>query len=229
MVKRGHLALLSLLAASGLYGCFDVSTATPLVIDNFNSGDLQPLDPGFGTWMGYLINPGVASTQLLGIDALNTEDGSTGSMRLAVTVDDQTDALQQHGGGGAKTLALMGAVDFTRYGQITFDLKLQPGGEYSLPAGALVYLELGCSSVPAELRPLNDLYVLQGVPYSSAWHNYALTMGNFGPPPWLAEAIEGGTTACLQHVDSVRFTIDEQLADGATGEAILHVDNLVLW
>ena len=59
-------------------------------------------------------------------------------------------------------------------------------------------------------------------------HYKALTLDNFGPPPWLAEPIQGGTTACLQHVDAVRFSIDAQLPDGTVGEGILHIDNVVL-
>ena len=230
VVKRGQLPLFALLAASGLGGCFDVGTTNLRVIDNFNQGRLQPVDPGFGTWTPYLINACPNSTLSSGIDAdpADTEDGSAGSLLLDVTVTDPGDDLQQHGGGGLATQAGMGAVDFTRYDRIGFDIRLQSGGVNPLPATALVYLELGCSSVPAESMAVNDLYVVQGVPYSDAWHNFGLTMGNFGPPPWLVEAIKGGTTACLQNVDSIRFTVDEQLADGKTGEAILHLDNIVL-
>lgn len=227
MVKHGHLAIVAMLAASGSAGCFDVGATNLRVIDNFNSGDLQPSDRGFGMWGCYPINP--KDNPNFSCSASNdTADGSPFSILLDVTVADMLDGLQQHGGAAVKTPAVMGPVDFTRYGRIAFDLKLESGGDNPLPAAALVYLELGCSTVPSLSDDRYDLYVSQGVAYTTTWHYQALTMGNFGPPPWLAEPITGGTTACLQHVDAVRFSIDAQLPDGKTGEAILHVDNVVL-
>lgn len=227
MVSPGRLFLCAFVASCGLIGCFDVSTANLRVIDNFNSGDLQPSDRGFGLWGCYGINPKDNPAVSCAVSN-DTADGSPFSIVLDVTVTDPPDGLQQHGGAAVKTAAVMGPVDFTRYGKIAFDQKLESGAQGSLPSGALVYLELGCSTVTDESLNLHDLYVSQGVAYTSAWHYQALTLDNFGPPPWLAEPIKGGTTACLQHVDAVRFSIDAQLPDGKTGEGILHIDNVVL-
>lgn len=226
-MRHARLAVFALLAARGLAGCFDVHATDLLVIDNFNDGDLQPLDPGFGLWQGYGINlSGDPSPQCI-VDT-DTGDGSPYALVLPFTVTDPMNNLQEDGGAGVKTLSDSGAVDFARYGRIAFDIKLIPGGDNPLPSNALIYLELGCSSVPEVGSDQADLYVVQGVPYSSTWQNVALTMGNFGPPPWLTKPIEGGTIACLQHVDSVRFTVDAKLPDGKTGAGALHLDNVVL-
>jgi len=227
MVKRGALRAGVLLAACAMGGCFDASTASLLVIDNFDSGDLQPSDDGFGMWGCYAINP-KENPNVSCSFSKDSEDGSASSIVLDVTVTDVLDGLQQHGGAAMKTAAVKGPVDFTRHGRIAFDQKLESGSPNSLPAAALLYVELGCSTVTDESGTLHDLYVSQGVAYTSVWHYKALTLDNFGPPPWLAEPIQGGTTACLQHVDAVRFSIDAQLPDGTVGEGILHIDNVVL-
>jgi hypothetical protein len=231
MVTRGKGALFALLATSvlcgGLGGCFDVGTTNLRVIDNFNSGDLQPSDPNFGPWGCGAVGP-AASSIFTCVPDPDTEDGSAFSVLLHVTVTDPPDGgLQQHGGAAVATIA-MNAVDFTRYGRIAFDLKLESGGENPLPASALLYVELACMTVLPLGSERHDLYVSQGVPYMNIWHNFALTLENFGAPPALVEPITGGPTACLRHVDGIRFSIDAQLPDGKTGEAFLHVDNVVL-
>jgi hypothetical protein len=220
-----------LLVTGGLGGCFDVSSTNLRVIDNFNEDDLQPTDSAFGSWICRAVNgPGIDFS--CGRDTDDTQDGSPASMRLALSVMDPPDGLQQHGGAAletnTKTTPPTPPVDFTRYGRIAFDLKLQSAGENPLPINALVYVELGCTTVLPEGSERHDLYVSQGVPYSTVWHNYALTMVNFGPPAWLIEPITGGPEACLRQVDRVSFSIDAQLPDGKLGGAVLRVDNLVL-
>lgn len=228
MVTPLRLTLFALLAAGGLGGCFDVHDTDLLVIDNFNHGDLQPLDSRFGTWQGYGINLLSDPTPVCMLDA-DTNDGSPGALVLPFTVTDPMDRLQQDGGAGVRTNALQPvAVDFYRYPKIAFDIKLLSGGDNPLPSNALIYLELGCSKVTTPATELTDLYVVQGVPYSANWQNIALTLDNFGPPPWLTNPIIGGTVACLQNVDSVRFSVDAKLPDGRTGSGELHLDNIVL-
>jgi len=229
MVKRGKGALFALLATtacSGLVGCFDVSTTNLRVIDNFNSADLQPSDPNFGPWSCGVVGP-TANSSVTCLPDSDTEDKSPFSLLLHFTVTDPPDKLQQHGGAAMATLATH-TVDFTRYGRIAFDLKLQSSGENPLPASAILYVELACMTVLPLDSERHDLYVSQGVPYMNMWHNFALSLENFGPPPALVEPITGGPAACLRNVDGVRFNIDAQLPDGMTGEAFLNVDNVVL-
>jgi len=230
MVKR-RMLVSALLAAGGLGGCFDVSSTNLLVIDNFNNDDLQPTDPAFEGWSCRAVNgPGIDVS--CGRDTNDTQDGSLASMRLDLAVMDPPDGLQQHGGAAletnVKTTPPTAPVDFTRYGRIAFDLKLQSAGETPLPIDALVYVELGCSTVLPERSERHDVYVSQGVPYSTVWHNYALTIVNFGPPASLLEPIMGGPQACLRRVDRLSFSIDAQLPDGKPGGAVLRVDNVVL-
>jgi hypothetical protein len=227
-VKRRMLMIA--LLTGGLGGCFDVSSTNLRVIDNFNGDDLLPTDPDFGSWTCRAVNgPGIDFS--CGRDS-DTLDGSLASMRLDLAVMDPPDGLQQHGGAALettiKTTPPTAPVDFTHYGRIAFDLKLQSAVENPLFIDAIVYVELGCTTVLPEGSERHDLYVSQGVPYSTVWHNYALTIVNFGPPAWLLEPITGGPAACLRRVDRVSFSIDAQLPDGRPGGAVLRVDNVVL-
>lgn len=227
-MKAGPGGLLALLVASSLAGCFDVHATDLLVIDNFNDGDLQPLDPGFGVWDCQTINSPSTPKASCAVST-DTNDQSAYSILLHVLALDPADGLQQHGGASVATGATMGAVDFTHYKHIAFDIKLVPGGTNPLPLNGLVYLELACSTVrPESMDMRQDVYVSQGVPYSSTWHNVALSLINFGSPPWLVEPIDGGPGACLRHVDGVRFSIDAQLPDGQSGDGFLYLDNIVL-
>jgi hypothetical protein len=227
MVSR---ALIVLVAAVALEGCFDVHSTNVLVIDDFESGNLLlPTDPGFGMWALNSINTVKDGFITYGADSTDTPDHSMYALSMDMTVVDPPDFAQQHGGAEVETKATMGPVDFTRYQRIRFDLELKPGTDHPLPSSALIYLQLGCSSVPQQgTQTGSDLFVLQGVSYQAYWQSTSLTLDNFGPPPWLATPIEGGTEGCLRAVDNVRFAIDAQLADGATGHGILHVDNIVL-
>ena len=227
VAKAPFALLVTSVLAGGLGGCFDVGTTNLRVIDNFNSGDLQPSDPGFGPWGCVAVGPADDAAFTCLPDA-DSEDGSPFSLLLHLTVMDPPDGLQQHGGAAVTTMATPAAVDFTRYGRIAFDTKLESSGQNPLPASALLYVELACSTVLPLGSERHDLYVSQAVPYASIWHNFALTLENFGPPPALVEPIAGGPTACLRHVDGVRFSVDAHLPDGKTGEAFLHVDNVVL-
>jgi len=231
VVRRRHSLAFARLAAGALSvflaGCFDVSATNLRVIDNFDSGDLIPSDRAFGAWGCGPVGPAEDSSPSCAPDA-DTEDHSPYAVLLHVTVTDPPDGLQQHGGAALATIATRNPVDFTRYGRIAFDLKLQSGGANPLPANALVYVELTCMTVLPETSERHDLYVSQAVPYADIWHNFALTLPNFAPPPALVEPIQGGPAACLRKVDGVRFSLDAQLPDGKTAEAFLRVDNVVL-
>jgi len=226
MVSRG---LLALLAAWALAGCFDVHAVDLLVIDDFESGDLLPTDPGFGKWDDYPINTVDDGNIIIGLDSNDTQDHSKDSLVLNAIVVDPPNGFQEHGGAAVQTKATMGAVDFTHYDRIRFDIELKSGDRYPLSSSALVYLELGCSTVaPESGATRNDLYVSQGVSYQAYWQSTSLTLVNFGPPQWLATPIEGGRDGCLRAVDSIRFSIDAQVPDGMTGQGIMHIDNVVL-
>lgn len=235
MVTRARAAGWLLLVGAGVAGCFDAHAVGggALILDDFESADLFPTDPDFGVWMPYAINDNdPAATSSCGVD-MDTQDHTQSQYALVLdmTVSDfpAGDGLQQHGGAGVRTGATMGAVDFTRFQRIAFDIKLGASGPQPLPASALVYLELACSSVPTESgQTPGTLYVSQGVPYQNYWQTTSLTMANFGPPPWLTTPIQGGRDGCLRHVDGIHFAVDAQLADGGVGHGVLHLDNLVL-
>ena len=228
MVKRGPGMLFAVMALGSVAGCFDVGTTNLRVIDNFDSGDLTPSDRAFAPWDCGAVGPASFASFTCLPDGADTEDGSPFSAFLHFTVMDPLDGLQQHGGAALATTAPRDPVDFTRYGRIVFDLKLESSGQNPLPASALLYVELACMTVLPLGSERHDLYVSQAVPYMSIWHNFALTLENFGPPAALVEPITGGPAACLRHVDGVRFSVDAQLPDGKTGEGFLHVDNVVL-
>jgi hypothetical protein len=215
-------------AASPAAGCFDVHAVDPgpYVIDDFDNGTVYPLDPNFGGWQCYSFNP---ITNMNYSCALSTDtlDGSGYSLEVEFTVDDILNGSQDQGGAG---LATYGTVpeDFTRFSQIVFDAELRSGNP-TLPSDALLYVQLQCSMAQLEDGSTpGDLYLLQGVPYTTDWSTFILSMTNFAPPPWDSWEIKGGTPGCLSRVDGIQFTVDEQLPDGQSGMGILNVDDIYL-
>jgi hypothetical protein len=226
MVTRAAPGVALLLVALGAAGCFDVHAVDPgpFVIDDFDDGDFAPADPNFQPWICYGFNPDRGQGY-----SCDHEPGyqSDFALFLEFAVDDPPDETQQHSGVSLATFA-NAPQDFSQFSEIVFSARLESGNP-PLPSDALLYIELGCSTAHTEdgSQP-GDLYIVQGADYKSYWQTLRLTLTSFGSPPWQATHIQGGPAACLQRVDSFRFTIDAQLPDGQSGKGILHVDNITL-
>jgi hypothetical protein len=215
--------LLPLIAAMG---CFNVQTVDPgpLFIDDFEDGDIAPADPTFNDWRCYSINPPGQDISCAPVPMPG--DNSSFALQLQATIQDPVNQRQDHGGAALSTPANT-PVDFTRFNMIAFDFSFD---DLALPTGALLYAELGCSTVLASnsTNPKN-LYILHPVDTTvRGWNRATLSLSEFAPPPWVPIGIKGGAPACLSHVDSVRVSVDADLGDGDTKSFTLTIDDLEL-
>jgi len=225
-VVTGRAALGSLglvvLAASG---CFDVHAIdpgpAPFVLDDFDDGDVQPNDPNFDPWECYTINPqGAPNTCTPRL----VSDGSP-ALVLDATIVDPADGLQQHGGAELATYARL-PKDVSRFSVIVFNAKLQSGNP-PISSDAILSVEIGCRTVPdADGIVPSRLYVSTGVEYGTVWTPSRVSLRNFGWQTWAPPQTDAGPGPCLQKADSVRFSVDAALPDGATGVFHLTVDDI---
>jgi hypothetical protein len=211
------------LAASG---CFDVRMVDPgpLVIDDFDDGDLAPALTSFDSWDCYSFNAQGAS---IDCDHVQGTDNSPFALYLDFRVNDPPDGKQQHGGAA---LASWGRapVDINPYQDLVFSAMLASGTP-ALPSDARLYVELGCSTAAGEdgSRP-GDFYVLASADYKNYWQPFRIDVTSLAQPPWVVNKIEGGPARCRQLIDSIRFTVDAHLADGQSGQAVLTIDSIYL-
>jgi hypothetical protein len=221
------IRLTSLLFLLGATGCFNVQMVDPgpLVIDDFDDGDTFPADPTFDAWSCYAVMASEQPTCM--ITSPGTGYGGTGrALELQAAITDPMNGLQDHGGAALQTRAST-TVDFSHFNALTFDYSIDSG---TLPIGALLYAELGCSTVLASdgSNP-KTLYILHSVPTTTrGWNQATLSLNEFGPPQWVPLGIKGGAPACLSAVDSIRFSIDADLIDGGSASFTLTIDNVEL-
>jgi hypothetical protein len=207
-------------------GCFDVRVVDPgpLVIDDFDDGDLAPALASFDSWGCYSFNAQGAS---INCDHVQGTDNSPFALYVDFRVDDPRDGKQQHGGAA---LASWGRapVDINPYQDLVFSAMLASGSP-ALPSDARLYVELGCSTAVGEdgSRP-GDFYVLASADYKNYWQPFRIDVTSLGQPPWVVNKIEGGPARCRQLIDSIRFTVDAHLADGQSGQAVLTIDGIYL-
>jgi hypothetical protein len=207
-------------------GCLDAHLRDPgpLVIDDFEDGDLFPELPKFESWGCYSYNEQGGD---ISCDLAPGAPGSAYGLYLDFRIDDPPDGKQQHGGA---SLAIYDreTLDISPYQNLVFSAQLT-SGILPLPAEAHLYVELGCSTVAASdgSHP-GDVYVVSSAPFKSYWQAGRLDLAGFGFPSWLINKVTGGPERCLQVTDSIRFTVDAFLADGQSGEGVLTIDDIYL-
>lgn len=215
--------IIGALAASG---CFDVRMVDPgpLVIDDFDDGDLAPALTTFDSWGCYSFN---AQAPTINCDRTQGADNSPFGLYVDFRVDDPPDGKQQHGGAALGSWG-RAPVDINPYQDFVFSAMLASGTP-ALPSDARLYVELGCGTAVAEdgSRP-GDFYVLASADYENYWQPFRIDITSLGQPPWVVKKIEGGPARCRQLVDSIRFTVDAHLADGQSGQAVLTIDSIYL-
>jgi len=222
-VSRRGVILGCSLATLLLSGCFDVHQVDPgpSVLDDFDDGDFNPTDPNFGAWFCSSYNQ--AGSNYSCDHAAGDE--SLYALVLQATLVDPMDGLQQNGGAELGTVAAS-PEDFTAFTEIGFQAKvdLDP-----IPSGATLDVEIACSTAEEEDGTVpGNLYVVSGVAFQPVWTSFNMTFTNFGPPPWLAEPIKGGTAGCLRRADAIRFSFDPDLPDGQTESFTLSIDDITL-
>jgi hypothetical protein len=228
---RAARAFVLLPVVLGAAGCFDVRSVDPgsLLIDNFDDGAF-PADSMFIPWMCYSFNPPTNQNFSCRYDT-DTLDGSAHSLRLDFRVDDppDTDMSRQYGGAGLATYGTPGLYqDVTGFGQLWFDAEVQSGNP-ALSSDAILYAQLGCSTVLlTDGSEPGDYFLLQSGIYSEAdWKKNDLSLANFSPPDDTRQ-IQGGVRECLRRVDQIAFTVDAELQDGGSGAGVLKIDDVYL-
>jgi hypothetical protein len=223
-VVRAAVAATLLAGALAGAGCFDVRMRDPgpLVIDDFDDGDLTPALATLGAWGCYSFNAQGARVDCAMVPGA---DNSPFALELAFGVDDPPDGIQQHGGAGIASYAT-GPMDIGSHRDFVFSAKLSSGAP-ALSSDARLYVELGCSSAAGAdgSRP-GDFYVSASADYKNYWQTFRIDVTSIGQPPWIVRKIEGGPERCRQLIDNIRFTVDAHLADGLSGQAVLTIDGI---
>lgn len=201
------------LAATSVASCFDVSTGrpAPILIDNFDSGDVLPADRYFDQWRCQQNDP-----PLLGDCHCDYATGAYQSppysLHLSAAVTETTD--QGRNGAQLYTQAYV-AEDLSRLSEIVFSVRLDQGDPP--PPDARVDVELWCFN--------GDKRVTQSAlgwrPHQ--WQTFALGLSRFHP---LWGEIEGGPAACLAQVDSIHFSVNAGLPLGDQAKFDLYIDDI---
>jgi hypothetical protein len=221
---RRILSTVAILAAVLMTaGCFDVHSVNriPRVLDDFEDGDLNPVDPRFGPWFCGTNNPPNQPCTV----GLDPGDQSSYSVYVDTTIVDPPDGLAQYGIGFVATNAEP-PVDLYGLDEMVFTLKVTPGNP-PLPDTTVVSVELLCNDVPAENGAKSSfIYVQQIVPFSGSWQSVRLMMANFGVTNYEDVTIIGGPIACLRQVNSIGFVLEPILPDGESATGRLNVDDI---
>lgn len=228
VVSRAFQSAALTVALLGMTGCFDVHDAypNPWVIDDFEDGDFQPADRNFGPWSCATFSPPNQDCAF----GLDPGDQTTSSLFLQFTTVDPPDGILQSGGALLQTSAAI-PEDLSRFDHMLFSTKLGSGSP-PLPSTTEMFVQLVCSTVPAEdgtMPAPGDLYLAQIVPLmppGSDWQVFSLAMANFGPPTWAPLHPRGGPVACLERIDAVEFAINPNLPDGQSTAGRLDVDDI---
>jgi len=223
MARAAATLLVYALAAPG---CFDVHQVDPgpVVIDDFDDGDLVPALTTFDSWRPYSFN---AVGSEVHSDLTQGNTNSPFAVYLDFRVDDPADGEVQEVGAALMSESQV-PWDVNPYRQLVFSAKLSSGTP-QLPSDALLYVELGCKTAVAEngSRPGN-LYVVTSINHAPAWQEYRIEITTFGDPSWLSRRIAGGPAQCRQRIDSIRFSVDAKLGDGQSGRGVLTIDNIYI-
>jgi len=227
VAPRALLGLASLGLAATLAGCFDVHSVDPgpLVLDDFEDGNLEPADPNFTRWSCRRFNPDTSE----GVTCDHDSPGYQGpySLYLRSTVEDVPNSRMDHGGAALVTRVAGPLVDMTRFQKITFSAKVE--SVEPLPAEAQLLVELGCKNARRDDNTLSDASrVTQAAPFGRAWQTVPLTMRNFISPSYDPVHFPGGPADCLTQVDSVRFSLNAELNDGGTAQFTMWIDSIFL-
>jgi hypothetical protein len=214
--------MFGLVAALSVGGCFDVRSAkSPLLIDNFDDGDVFPTDQHFDQWRCGRYKPNKTEDCACGYDD-STYWSDPYSLYLAANVAEE--GTDKSSGAHLYTQAVV-PEDLSHRSAIVFSAMLEQG-DYPSASRPILYVELHCSHArPTDDSNPSDLWAFTSVSYSSDWQQF--TIGLSGSDFRVGyQDIEGGLVACLARIDSIHFSVNAQLDHGQTGSFILHVDDV---
>ena len=222
---RGDGDLVCALAAPG---CFDARLRDPgpLIIDDFEDGNLTPELTTFDSWGCYAYNTPEAP---IGCALAPGRPGSMFALTLDFSVDDPPDGKQQLGGASLAvydqaTLDLRPATE-----DFVFTAQVASGKTPRCPATPGSTQSSGAAPrSPGTAPSWRTSTVLSSAAFKPDWQTFRIDVASLGFPPWVINDVKGGPARCRQLVDSIRFTIDAFLVDGQSGEGILSVDDVYL-
>jgi hypothetical protein len=202
-------------------GCFDVGTGkSPLLIDNFDNGSVLPIDHHFDQW-----RCGIFPSEDYQNCECGYDDGTFDSYPYSIFLQaDVKDSLlitgSDHGGAQLYTQAVV-PEDLSQKRQLVFSAKFDNSS--SIP-NSVFYVELHCSLASgSDASMTKDLQVHAQVPEPQTWNTFVMELSEF---KIAYDPIPGGATACLEHVDSIHFSVNAQLGEGQTGSFRLNLDDI---
>jgi hypothetical protein len=188
------------------------------LLDNFDES-WRPLDPAFGAWQAFSVNPAGR--------ALDLKQGpgyqSLHSLEVSFLLEPVPGAKALPGA-GVRSSSLRGSLDLSRFRQVVFahrrESMLTPGLECETPSELVVFMT-------CRLRGHDESSAVeQRVSVSSTWAVAALGLADF-------RALEGGastsaTDGCLGAVDSFGFRADasRQTESGGCDSGTLWIDEI---
>ena len=215
LVMTALRAFLLLSVASGVAGCFDVSTGrTPMLLDNFDDGVL-PADPYFDQWRcGKYKADTTTEDCACGYDA-EAFRSPPYSMYLDATVEE----LRSPPEAGAHVYTQgYASEDLSVFREIVFSIRYD---EYSSPnpLPSRLYLEFNCSSEDDRLvQPVNDW---QG----GDWRTHVLELSQF-TCPYSKKDPATCLQSCLQNVDNIDFSVNAALQPNGKRSFVLNIDDV---
>lgn len=210
-------------------GCFDVhqveidpaGAAAPgaRVIDDFEDGDVQPLDSGFAAWRCITYNPGPGRQPVscgaaaegftgqhgysLWFELSDAPDGSDAYPAAHLFAPSRDDAPQ----------------DFSSHVELRLAAKFAPG-DHPLSEDALFTVSLSCNAGSDTPRSVDAAVRLPG-----AWERVILPLEDFAQPSWQELPVD--TRSCLARINGISFDVGG-IGDGGLANGTLLVDDVYL-
>jgi hypothetical protein len=222
---RIEVVLLALLLPS----CFDMTRRDPggeaeLVLGDFE--DAQVLGPyPFERWRSFFFNPDTKEREAR--QPIARAPGYSDGFSLMVEVDFKPTSDGEPTGGGLGAFSNGSAADLRGYRALEFYAKYVTIG--ALVAPRRHYAQLGCRAARAENpNATPELFTVRIFEPTSEWKKFEYQLSDFDDPDWKPERIDGGPEACRAAVDSVRFSVDVQVAATEEAAGVLHIDDVKL-
>lgn len=223
-----------LLSAFAVQACFDVTKidpgdggpCAPLVVDDFENGNLQPTLGQLGPWQCFTYNPEGQAVSC----GVGTDSDGTRSLFVQFDVQDPVDGTANTGGAGVETYVTGDTLDLRGYVDLVVGVQLISGTP-PLSSSTQLEVSLACNSAPLENASITGLVNVSqqiAVTIGADWTTAHLDLSSFVQPIWMNNRLLGGTSACLAQISGLTFAVTPNLPDGQSAAGTLRIDNLAL-
>jgi len=205
----------------------DSSTPQRLLIDDFEDGNRAPSNGKFENWQ--CIQVGYNDQwQLLkcGITPLGGGSSSNYAYALDFVLADDFNENREYPSDELLT-NLTVPLDASEYRNFVFDTRLIPG-DLPTPTETYVRIHLSCLKLNPTGEINYDYEVGAGVVPTLEWQTHVLPIADFVQFDWLRKTTPIDEHACAKAVDVVKFELQPNLADGASTNGTLMIDNVYL-